>query len=75
MGNFFKGLLTAVIDPTRIGGWARGFVASVLTALVATWALKFPVIAQVITPDTIVYLSVAVGTFVTGLLSDISKKA
>lgn len=71
--DFLKSLFAKLVDPDKIGGWVRALVASGLTAIVATWAMKLPVIGQIITPDVIVWVSVAVGTFVTGILSNISK--
>lgn len=71
--QFLKDLLSKLIDPGKIGGWVRALVASGLTALVGAWAMKLPVVGQVITPDVIAYVSVAVGTFVTGILSNASK--
>lgn len=71
--NWLKSLFFSIVSPTKAGGWARALTASALTAGVAYVAVKIPVIAQVVTPDMVVAVSVAAGTAVTGVLSNISK--
>jgi hypothetical protein len=67
--------LGKLFDGGKVGGWVRAAVAAGLTMIVAKLALKIPVIAQVITPDTIDYIAVAAGTFVAGLWSQKVKSA
>ncbi len=71
--NWLKSVFFSIVEPTKAGGWARALTASALTAGVAYAATKVPVIKDVVTPDMIVYVSVAAGTAVTGILSNIAK--
>jgi hypothetical protein len=73
--HMLKDILGKLIDGGKLGGWVRAGVAAGLTMLVAKLSIKIPVIAQIISPDTIDYVAVAAGTFVAGLWQQHVKPA
>lgn len=71
--SWLKALFSKFVDPNKVGGWVRAGVAAVITMGVVKLSAKVPVVNQIITPGVVDYVAVAAGTFVTGILSNVSK--
>ena len=71
--QWFKKVVLAFISPDKVGGWVRAAVAALLTMLVAKFALKLPIVAEIVTPDMVDAIAVAAGTAVAGIFSQIAK--
>ena len=63
--------LTQLVDASKLGGWARAVVASLLGVAIAKW----PGLAGYIPPDAQAAIGAAVASIVVGAWSHVSKES
>lgn len=66
-------ILSQFIDANKLGGYVRAGVASVLAALIARYATKYPILADVLSPEVQIAIGVSVSGAVVGLWSQLTK--
>lgn len=64
-----KNILVSLVDASKLGGWVRAGVASLLTIVIA----KVPTVKDILDPSTQAALGVVVSGIVVGLWSQYVK--